>query len=76
MSVIAGIITSFCALIWLVLGGFILKLTFAENNCFSRWWPRSFSIMFLLLGICLLIMGLFAFFKKPKEEDQKDDLVK
>lgn len=71
MSTIVGITTALCALIWVVIGGFILKITFSEDNCFSRWWPRSYAIIFILQGICLLIGGIFAIFAKPKEEKIK-----
>lgn len=76
MSIIVGISTAICALIWFVLGGIILKLTFSEDNCFSRWWPRTFAIIFLIQGICLLIVGIMAFFQKPKENIKKDDSTK
>lgn len=66
MSTVAGGFSIACALTMFIIGGAILKLTFSEDNCFSRWWPRSFAIILLLQGLCLVIIGAAAFVKKTE----------
>lgn len=61
MALALGISTLCCALIWLVLGGYIMKLTFSDDDCFSRWWPRIYAITFLLQGIGLVMYAIMAF---------------
>ena len=71
MSIVAGLSMSCCSLLWIIIGGYILKLTFADNDCFSRWWPRAMAIIFIIQGLCLLIPSFVSMFG-GKDIDNSD----
>ena len=52
-SVISIVLYSFSTLFCLVIGGLIMYSTFSEDECFSKWWPRSFAIYVLLVTLCM-----------------------
>lgn len=49
----AGAATICCALILLVLGSYVFYHSMGED-CFSKWWPRSYAIVWFFMGLCSL----------------------
>ncbi len=70
-SIIFGLSMCCWALLWLILGGYVLNHSMDEDGCFSKWWPRTFAIIWLLYGVCMVSAALTITFSKDKPVEEK-----
>lgn len=62
-----GIILLSLALVWVIFSMVIMYVSFNEDDCFSRWWPRWFAIMLMLQGLSMLIYAIVLFMNSNNE---------
>lgn len=62
-NIIGGVCGILCALFWLILGIYVFRIS-TKGGCFSKWWPRTYGIWWIIFGLCTLSGGIAMFFGK------------